>query len=348
MSKQVFVLLIVLVAITSCGQMEGGQNINQRQPLRADGILVRSTPFSSLITSTADILPFEQVELSSPVSGNVLEIYFREGQQVRRGDLLVKIDDRAWIAQRRGLEARLLSVQNELDRSQALLDIEGASQEDVDRAQAEVTNIQAQIEELQVMINLANVRAPFSGRVGMRDFSTGAFLSQGQRITQLVQTNKLRVNFSLPSRYAALIKEDQEIVVVASASKDTAVAVIYAINPMLNVATRSLQVRAILDNEQNLFVPGDFATISINVEQLREALLIPSESIIPELNANVVYKIENGKAKRQVVEVGIRTESSVQVTRGISEGDTVLTTGLLQVEEGDIVQLGELKEEVIL
>jgi membrane fusion protein, multidrug efflux system len=348
MLNRIFALLILSLAMIACGQIEGRQNVNERQAVRADGILVRPSPFTSSITSTADILPFEQVELSSPISGNVLEIYFREGQNVRKGDLLVKIDDRTWKAQQKGLEARLSSANNELDRSRALLEIEGASREDVDRAEAEVTNLQAQIEEMQVRINLANIRAPFSGRVGMRDFSTGAFLSQGQRITQLVQTDKLRVNFTLPARYASFVQVDQEISVVTSASNDTSNAVIYAINPMLNVSTRSLQVRAIMDNGKNIFMPGDFANIRLKVEQLQDALMIPSESIIPEMNANVVYKVENGKAKRQPVEVGFRTETSVQVTRGITAGDTVLTTGLLQVQDGVNVQIGEIIDNLRL
>jgi membrane fusion protein, multidrug efflux system len=344
MLKIYSLVFIVSSFLYACGGESGGQGANQPPVIQADGILVKPVPLSSIVTSTANILPLEQVELSSPVSGNVLEIYFQEGQQVKRGQLLVKIDDRAWIAQRRGLEARLSSAESDLNRGQSLLEIEGASQEDVDRLQSEVTNIQAQIEELQVMINLANVRAPFSGRVGMRNFSTGAFLAQGQIITRLVQTNKVRIDFTLPARYSSLIKEGQEITVKPSASNDTARAKVYAISPMLDVATRSLQVRAMLDNDDNLFMPGDFATVTIDVDQLQDALLVPSESIIPELNAHVVYKVENGRAKRQEVEVGIRTENSVHITRGIVEGDTVLVTGLLQIEDGDQVVISEMRE----
>lgn len=334
----------------SCGTKDANNNPNKQQAVRADGMLVTAEAFTSIVPSTANILPFEQVDLSSPVSGNVLQIYFNEGQHVKKGDLMVKIDDRAWKAQLKGQEARLSSMQKEFERAQSLLEIEGASQEDVDRIEAELANIQAQIEELSVMISLANVRAPFAGQVGMRNFSLGAYLSQGETITQLVQTNQVKIDFSLPSRYASLVKKDHEITVLPSASSDTATAIVYAISPILDASTRTLHVRAILNNDKNLFIPGDFANVRINMEQLQEALFVPSESVIPELNANVIYKLQNGKAKRQLVEVGIRTENAIQITQGITVGDTVLVSGLLQLDDGDDVeigQIGELREGVL-
>jgi membrane fusion protein, multidrug efflux system len=328
------IIVVMLLILVSCKQ-NTVQNQGTENSYSVEAYQVKPEIYSESIRATGELLSFEETQIMAPVPGNVLNIYFGEGQNVNKGDLLVEIDNRAWTARKRGLEAQLKSAESDLLRKKDLLQIEGVSQEELEQSQASVSSLQAQIEELDVMIDLAHIRAPYNGRLGMRNFSPGAYLSQGDPITSLVQSHKLRVNFSIPARYASMARENQEIKVISSALRDTAVAVIYAIDPTINQASRSLQIRAMLDNENSRFVAGDFAQVIFDVEQTNDALLVPAESIIPELNTQVVYIARNGRAVRQEVETGSRTRDRVQILNGLSPGDLVLTTGLMEIRDGD-------------
>ncbi len=335
-------LLLPLMLLSSCGESSGRKKPDENAPVLAEGYLVQPGYNSVILRATGDLLANEEVEIKTPVAGNARKIYFREGQHVNKGDLLVDIDNRSWVAQKKGLEARLISAEGELGRKRKLLAIEGVSEENVEQATAEVGSLKAQIEGLDVMIDLAAVRAPFSGRLGMRNFSPGAWLSQGSVIARLVQTDKVKVNFTIPAKYAAQANRSQMVNIISSGSGDTASAEIYAIDPGISRSSRSLQIRAIMNKEHPAFIPGDFVQVLFEVGKKTDALMIPAECIIPELNEQAVFVVRNGKAVRQVVETGIRTEDKVEILKGLAPGDTVLTTGLMEVRDGSVVDLQKL------
>jgi membrane fusion protein (multidrug efflux system) len=294
------------------------------------------------VFATANLLSFEEVEIKAPVTGTVLSINFQEGQFVKKGDVLLKIDDRNWKAQIKGATAQLINAKNELSRKKELIKVGGASQQDVDNAQAAVNALEAQIEQLAVYVSLANIVAPFEGRVGMRNFSLGSFLSQGQTITVLAQSNKLKVDFNISSRYIDKIQLGH-IIYVVSAS-DTAVAAIYAINPTVSQTSRTIQIRALIDNNYRNFIPGDFAGVIVPVKIDPNALVVPANCIVPELNAQIVYQYKKGRAVRKEIDPGMRTDKVVQVLNGIAAGDTIITTGLVQIKDMMPVQVGNLSE----
>lgn len=344
MNKITILLFLLLVVLLSC-KRSGRSDDDENPALAVDGILVEQSEFLSSVTTTGNLLPYEDVELKSPIAGNVLAIYFKEGQVVNKGERLIQIDDREWKARQKGILAQLASSETELERRKALIDIQGTTQEEIDRLEATVQNLQAQVEELQVSISLARVSAPFAGEVGMRDFSLGAYLSEGQTITRLVQVDRLKVDFNLPARYAGEVREGHEVQVIVASARDTLQATVYAINPVVNRATRNVQVRALLENRSNAFIPGDFVEVIVALEQSDSAFLVPTEAVVPELNAHIVYKVQNGRANKQEVSLGTRTASRVQILSGIEEGDTVLVTGLLQVSDGAEVEVRELKKQ---
>ncbi|HEY9115595.1 MAG TPA: efflux RND transporter periplasmic adaptor subunit, partial [Bacteroidales bacterium] len=196
-----FVGIVLLLFLASCNENNSKASENISSEFFVDAVNIVPQNFATQLKVTANILPFEQVEIKAPVSGTVLSINAKEGQFVKEGHLIVRLDDRAWLAQKKGLEAQLLSASADLKRKQELLAMEGASQQDVDQAQAMVDALSAQIEELNVKIDLANVTAPFDGNLGMRDFSLGSYLNQGQIITTLSQSWKLKVDFNFSSQY---------------------------------------------------------------------------------------------------------------------------------------------------
>lgn len=334
--------LIILLFLVSCNEEKAKTAQNNSPDFLVDAVKIVPQNFATQLKVTAKILPFEQVEIKAPVSGTVLLINANEGQFVKRGHLIVRLDDRSWIAQKKGLEAQLLSASADLKRKQELLAMEGASQQDVDQAQATFDALSAQIEELNVKIGLANVSAPFDGNLGMRDFSLGSYLNQGQVITTLSQSWKLKVDFNFASQYQEQVKVGKKVQVISN--NDTMQAVIYAVNPLASNTSRTMQLRAVIENNSKNFIPGDFAEVVVPIQVDELAIIVPTDCIVPEIDVQTVFVFHNGKVFRKTVELGARTELMVQILNGLNVGDTVLTTGLMRVKDNFPVKINQVIE----
>ena len=321
----------MLVFATSCTE-DKSSVANDEVRLKVEAMVVEKEVFENSLEVTGNILPNEAVEIKAPMEGIVLDIYFKEGQRVSKGARLVRLDDRTWRAQAEGVRARIKAAKTLLDRKKSLLEIEGASQEEVDNASAELVNLEANLQELQVNIDLANVRAPFSGTVGLRDFSLGAYLGKGDVITQLAQTDRLKLNFDLPAKYAlgSIVGKTVDVI----SERDTFKASVYAIEPSVSNSSRSFSARAYITQGKHNLTPGDFAQVVYNQEVDSAAILIPPEAVMQELQGQVVFLLKNGAAKKQKVTVGTRTSDQVQILEGLSVGDSVITAGLLQLKDG--------------
>ncbi len=321
----------MLVFATSCTE-DKSSVANDEVRLKVEAMVVEKEVFENSLEVTGNILPNEAVEIKAPIEGIVLDIYFKEGQRVSKGARLVRLDDRTWRAQAEGVRARIKAAKTLLDRKKSLLEIEGASQEEVDNASAELVNLEANLQELQVNIDLANVRAPFSGTVGLRDFSLGAYLGKGDVITQLAQTDRLKLNFDLPAKYAlgSIVGKTVDVI----SERDTFKASVYAIEPSVSNSSRSFSARAYITQGKHNLTPGDFAQVVYNQEVDSAAILIPTEAVMQELQGQVVFLLKNGAAKKQKVTVGTRTSDQVQILEGLSVGDSVITAGLLQLKDG--------------
>jgi membrane fusion protein, multidrug efflux system len=328
------IVCIILIVLSSCsaGNDKGDTNANIK-PLKVEGYKVVEEPFSNEVTTTANLMASEQVEIKAPIAGQVLAIYFKEGSSVREGQAIVRLDDRSWKAALIGIKAQLANAQKDYLRKKELLSIDGISQEEVDKVFTNVESLKSEMNQLEVNIGLANVTAPFSGKLGMRDFSIGAFLNQGDAITTLAATNELKVDFSLAQNLETSIKVGDMVQI--KVGNDTLKAKVYAISPTINTNTRTLNVRAMLSQpSKNKILPGTYAQVIISSQKLSNALLVPTQSIVPSISEQTLYVSQNGKAKRITVTLGNRTADKVHVISGINEGDTVLTTGLLQMKDG--------------
>lgn len=328
----------VLILVASCNQGQKKTNSSAYgSALLVDAVVVEPQVFKTEIKTNANLLPYEQVEIKAPVSGTILSISIDEGQVVKKGQPIIRIDDRSWKAELKGLKAQLLSAKADLQRKQELLPVEGASQQDIDDATARVDELEAQIDQLEVNIDLANVVAPFDGKIGMRNFSVGSYLSQGQVIIELAQLWKLKVDFNLAGRYRKELQPGKIVSVIYE--KDTVDAPIYAVSPVADNSSRMINVRALIEKNTLNFVPGDFAEVIIPLNVNDKALVVPTDCIVPELNNQTVYLFHKGRAVRKKVVLGSRTDTQVEILNGIKTGDTILTTGLLQVKDNYPVKL---------
>jgi membrane fusion protein (multidrug efflux system) len=332
-----------LLSFFSCGEESNKQTEDVKNILQVESFKVVPQAFNSVYSTTAELMAEEQVELKAPMSGQVLNIYFKEGDKVSKGDKIVQLDDRDWKAQLIGVSASLDAAEADYQRKQELLAIQGSSQEEIDYAYSSIQNLKSKREQLQLNIDLANVKAPFSGQLGMRNFSVGAFLQQGASITTLVKLDHLKVDFTLAQEHKNLIEIGNMLSVIVG--KDTLKAKIYAINPLIDINSRTFSVRALLEQKTaNWIIPGSYAEVLISENFIKDAILIPTQAVVPSINDQTVYLYKNGKAQRNVIQMGDRTADKVLVLDGISAGDTIVTTGLLQIKEGMDLELQSVEQ----
>ncbi len=335
--KYLVVLFFPVIVLTGCSDSNKKAAGSSMAPLQVEAMVVKPQYFESKFIVNANLLPYEETDLKAPVSGNVLSIFFKEGDKVSKGQPLIKIDDRVWKARLKGLQSQLRIARSDSTRNAALIDVQGVSQEAVDKTNAQIQELEAQIEELRVNISLANVTAPFNGRLGMRDFSVGAYLAQGTTITRIVQADKLKVDFEMPGRYIDNINVGEQIQMIYH--EDTLLAKVYAIDPRIDPNSRTIRIRCELPNPGEKYVPGIFASVIIPTNITENALVVPTSAVIPALNKQTVYIYHGGKAIRKEVELGDRTDVDVQILDGLNPGDTVLLTGLMQVKDQMPVQI---------
>lgn len=325
-----------LMAAQSAGRSGGPQ------VLFASGYILVPADMSELIYSTGTLLPDEEVELSFETSGKVVGLFFEEGKRVKESELLAKINDKPLQAQLLKLQAQLkLSSEREF-RQRQLLDRDAISRESYDQVATELQALEADIMLVEARIAETELRAPFDGIIGLRMISEGAYATTQTKIVSLVKTKPLKVEFSIPERYAGEVNPGFPINFNIDGISGTFGAKVYAIDPKVDMNTRTLVVRALYPNTNEELKPGRFASVRAELSQIENTVSIPTEALIPEMEGEKVYILNSGKASEKKVKTGLRTESYIQIREGLNFGDTLLTSGILQLRDGLPVQLDTL------
>ncbi|HPR56869.1 MAG TPA: efflux RND transporter periplasmic adaptor subunit [Bacteroidales bacterium] len=319
------------------GAMGGGG-----QPLFASGYIISPTQMNELIYTTGSLIPDEEVELSFETSGKVVGIYFSEGTRVEKGTLLAKINDRPLQAQLLKLKAQLKLTKEREFRQQQLLERDAISQESYDQVATELQSLEADIQLVEARISETELRAPFDGIVGLRMISEGAFATTQTKIVRLVKVKPLKVEFSIPERYAGEVTPGFPITFELDGIPQIFNANVYAVDPKVDMITRTINVRAIYPNLNEELKPGRFASVRALLSQIDNAVSIPTQALIPEMDGEKVFIYKNGKAHQVRVTTGLRTESHIQIREGLNFGDTLLTTAILQLRQSIPVQLDTL------
>jgi len=324
--------------------MPGGPGAAGRgqQVLLASGFVVVPTYMNELIYSTGSLLPDEEVDLAFETSGKIVGIFFEEGTRVKKGDLLAKINDKPLQAQLLKLKAQRKLLEEREFRQKQLLERDAISRESYDQVSTELQSLLADIQLLEARIAETELRAPFNGIVGLRMISEGAFANTQTKIVRLVKISPLKIEFSVPERYAGEVTAGYPISFFIDGIQDTFRASVYAIEPKINVETRTIVARALYPNRNEELKPGRFAKVEALLSEIDNAVSIPTEAIIPEMSGEKVFIYKGGKAKQVKVTTGLRTESRIQIKEGLQFGDTLLTTAILQLRENLPVQLDTL------
>lgn len=300
--------------------------------MAVEGIIVTASSFSNSLEITGNIEANESVVLHSEVSGLVTGIFFKEGSQVSKGAVLVKINDKDIQAQLRDAATKLdLAASNE-NRAKQLLQKGAISQEEYDSSLANLQSLKAQSQLIQAQLAKTSIVAPFSGKIGLRAISVGEYLTPATAIANLLSTNPVKVSFSIPEKYAEQIKLNAEIEFSTDASGKSFNGKVFAIEPGIDPLTRTLQIKALANNPKGELIPGSFAKVKLALSTLKDAILIPTEAVIPVLSGKVVYISKDGKAKQVDVVAGTRKAEHILITSGLNIGDTVLTTGAMTLK----------------
>jgi membrane fusion protein (multidrug efflux system) len=312
-------------------------------------VVVEPTVLTNTITASGTILPGDEVELHTEVAGVITQLNLAEGKNVAKGQMLLKLNDADLQAQLRKAQSRKKLAETQEVRQKQLLAIKSISQNEYDIALNELNSIKAEIDLIQAQIRRTEIHAPFDGTIGLKYVSFGAYVTPTTRIASLVNINTLKIDFSIPGQYASLVHMGDTIGftlqgVAGEESSARFWAKIYAIEPKIDASTRTLQLRAVFDNKARKVLPGAFAEIELKLGAVPNALVIPTEAMIPELKGQRVFIVHNGTARAVPVETGIRTERLLQITRGLNVGDTVITTGLLQIRDGSPITVTVVKD----
>lgn len=335
------IALISLIAyrISSNSEATNVKDSGKKAVARVGAKVLKPQVFDDNLSLSGTLEANEQVDIRSEVSGIVESINFEEGGTVSKGQILFKVNDielRAELLKAR--TSQKLASENER-RAKLLLAKEAISQEEYDIVNADAQSAGAQVQLINAQISKATVRAPFPGTIGLRSISKGTYVTPATIVAKLVNNSQIKITFSIPEKYASQMKVGSEVAFKIAGSDKKHTAKIYAIEPEIEVATRTLKMRGITKNDSGDLLPGTFANVELPLQRITDALLVPSEVLIPIQNGKKVFVYRGGVAKEVNVETGTRTKDEVLVTSGLSAGDTILTTGVMTLRDGSPVQI---------
>ena len=333
-------LLAVLgcsIIISSCGTKDGDaapKSASQSRPMQVKGVVVLPEPLDNVVRSSGTVLASESVDLVTEAAGRIEKIAFKEGGHVHNNDLLVKINDDDLQAQLRKTELQIQLASDQEKRQKHLYDINGISKEQYDIALNQVNTLKADRDNLHAAIRKREVRAPFNGIIGLRYVSEGGFVTQTTRIASIQKINPLKVDFSIPEKYAGDVSVGDLVQFSNDETKQQFTGKLYAIEPKIDPTLGTLQLRALCDNKSEKVFPGAYVHIELRLKEIMNALMVPTQAVIPVLKGQTVLVRKNGLVVSIPVRTGIRTATTVQIIDGLSAGDTVITTGIMQLRPG--------------
>lgn len=312
------------------GRGSGGR---QQQPLKVSVVRAVPAPFTEHISATGTLRAEEGVELQAETGGRVRSINFTEGSRVRKGDLLVKLTDDDLQAMLVRASSRLNLAVQRRSRIERLFQEGVANREDYDTAVNEMAVQEAEVGVIRAQIAKTEIRAPFDGMVGLRFISEGAFVNANARMATLQAVDRLKLDFSVPERFAERIAPGT-VVEFSAGGRSRRQGKVSAVEPRLDAGTRTLTARAVIANPDGLLRPGSFVNVDVTLETFPDAIVLPSVSVVPGPTERSVFVVSDGRAVRRAVQTGTRTESTVHIVSGVQPGDLVITSGLQQMRQG--------------
>ena len=347
----VTIFISINAVFISCGdkkkeqaQQQSAAAQMQNQAITADALITSTRSLSASIEVPGTILANETTEIHPEVPGRVIILNVKEGAFVTKGTLLAKLNYGDLQAQLKKLDVQLKIAQQTENRQGQLLKIQGISQQEYDLSLLEVNNLKADIDIVNEAIRKTEIRAPFNGKLGLKNISPGAFVTSSTIVTTISQVSQLKIQFNVPEKYGSQLKNGQIINFSVDGSAKTFSASVLAAEVHMDENTRSLAIRALIKNSDPVLIPGVFAKVKIVLGRDENAIMIPTIVVQPQGRKKLVYIYKSGKSEPIDITTGVRDSSSVQVLTGLKVGDTVITTGLLFLRPGGDVKLKKIMQ----
>lgn len=340
-----YIFPCILLLLTSCGSTDKKADTpaaNKPTVQKVDGYIVKIMAVSDKTELPGSIIANETTEIHPEVSGRLVILNINEGKTVGKGALLAKIYDGDLQAQLKKLNVQVAVAEQTVKRMGELLKIGGVSQQEYDLSALQVNTIRADMEIVRTSISRTEIRAPYSGTLGLKNISPGAYITPQTTITTIRQNSQLKLNFNLPEQFTSKMKIGQMVDFTVEGNPKKYTARIIAAESGLAENTRSQDIRAIVTNNDGKLLPGVFAKVVTDFNADPNGLMIPSQAIIPQARGKKVIIYQNGIAKFTDVTTGIRDSSFVQITSGLKAGDTIITTGLMSLKPDAKVALNKI------
>lgn len=343
-----FLILLAILIIPKLqflqAQDEESESDKKKDQVHVYTQVLRPESVSQQLTVSGSMIPANEVRLTSEAAGKITSLPLQEGQPVQKGELLVKINDNELQARLSKAQSQKKLLEQQVERNKKLLEKEGISQEEYDQKKTELASTKADIEHLKAQLDKTEIRAPFDGVVGLKYVSEGSYVSPNSQIATLRQVQPLKIDFSVPGKYAQSIVEGQSIQFTVNGIDSARQARIYAIESAIETSTRTLQIRAIFDNKNRQILPGNFAEIDLTLASEDGVLMVPTEAVISELQGKKVFIYRNGKSMPQQIQTGQRKADRIEVTKGLNKGDTLITRGIQKVRPGSPVHIKGMQQ----
>ncbi|MDP1726232.1 MAG: efflux RND transporter periplasmic adaptor subunit [Bacteroidota bacterium] len=325
------------------GAAQGGGKAGAKMPVKVGVFVVQEQNISNTFNVSGNILANEQIDLKCETSGLISKLSIVEGSPVVKGQLLLKINDTDLQAQlRKVMATKKLKEENE-KRNKTLLAKEAISQQDYDLSNSELSGINADMDLLKEQIRKTELRAPFAGIIGLRSVSEGAYVTTATPIASLQDIQKVKLEFAVPEKYAYAVQKGNTVTFTVSGDAKIYEATVYAIEPKIAEQTRTVLMRAICNNSDKSLFPGSFANVTLLLPVSKNTFLIPTQAMVPILKGQKVYLIQGDSAVERVIKTGFRNENKIEVTEGLSIGDSIIIEGIMYIKNGSKVVLNRRK-----
>ncbi len=342
--QNILIFSTAFLCFCSSGAPKNKQPVKQQGAPAVEGFVVRPTTLTRSISVSGTVKPFEETVLMPEISGRVIALHLPEGKSVQQGTLLAKLFDDDLQAQlKKALAQQALAEQTE-KRNAELLKINGMSQAEYDQSALQVRSFAADIELIKAQIRKTEVMAPFDGVLGLRNISIGAQVTPGTPLATIRSIHRLKLDFSVPEQYGGLVKPGLKVSLGIQGETARCEAIVSATEEAIEASTRNLRVRAVIENNTKSLKPGAFANVDVDLGENVNALMIPTQAIIPQERSKQVIVARSGKAKFTPVKTGTRQASAVEVVSGLVAGDTIVTTGILFLRPGADLKFSKIAQ----
>lgn len=344
----IFILIIVAPFIFSCKsdepKIKAGDKPKTVPVPKVDGLIVGLRALNVNTTLAGSIIANEATEIHPEISGRLTYLNLAEGRAVAQGTILARIFDGDLQAQLRKLEVQLKQAQVTAKRYEELVKIDGVSRQEYDMQLLNINTIRADMNIVRSNLQRTFIRAPFSGTLGLKNVSPGAYVTPATTLTTIRQNGRLKLDFTLPEKYAGKLKVGQLINFTIQGNQKKFAAQIVASEMSIDETDRSMQVRALVTNNDGSILPGAFVQVETNFDPEPDAIMVPSQAIIPQAKSKKIAVYRGGSISFDDVETGIRDTSFVQITKGLKAGDTIIISGIMTLKPGGKVELKNFKK----